>query len=119
MFSDLRRLQALEATGMSAGKGLGMGTSPLDSCAARFKRTEGGVLVCADGNATNNWDTPPAGGWGFYDNGFGDSGSAQMAHSAALRAPSNPVLHDLITWLIVQPMMVGAMLDLVDPFVPL
>jgi len=29
--------------------------------------------VCADGNADDNWDTPPAGGWGFHDNGFGDS----------------------------------------------
>ena len=29
----------------------------------------GGKEVCADGNATDNWDTPPAGGWGYHDNG--------------------------------------------------
>jgi len=26
--------------------------------------------VCADGNASDNWDAPPAGGWSFYDNGL-------------------------------------------------
>jgi len=35
----------------------------------QYLRTVGGVEVCADGNAADNWDTPPAGGWGFHDNG--------------------------------------------------
>eukprot|EP00960_Hanusia_phi_P039556 753936-Hanusia_phi.AAC.7 len=66
---DFREFASLAATGYSAGDGLGMGVSPLADCLAKFKRTEGGVTVCADGNAEDNWDTPPAGGWGFYDNG--------------------------------------------------
>ena len=39
----------------------------LDGSAAwQYKRTVGGKEVCADGNATDNWDTPPAGGWGYH-----------------------------------------------------
>eukprot|EP00293_Proteomonas_sulcata_P010514 CAMPEP_0184296034 /NCGR_PEP_ID=MMETSP1049-20130417/6999_1 /TAXON_ID=77928 /ORGANISM="Proteomonas sulcata, Strain CCMP704" /LENGTH=86 /DNA_ID=CAMNT_0026605007 /DNA_START=1001 /DNA_END=1262 /DNA_ORIENTATION=+ len=38
----------------------------------RYLRVEGGKTVCADGNATDNWDTPPTpDGWGFYANDFG------------------------------------------------
>ena len=53
-----------------------MGVSDLADCLAKYKRTEGGkevlsdcvvLAVCADGNAEDNWSTPPAGGWGFYD----------------------------------------------------
>jgi hypothetical protein len=68
MFSHIRQFADLEATGYSAGGGLGMGTSPVADCLDKYKRTEGGVEMCADGNATNNWDTPPAGGWGYYNN---------------------------------------------------
>ena len=39
------------------------------SFVVQYKRTVGGVEVCADGNATDNWDTPPAGGWGYHSNG--------------------------------------------------
>ena len=65
MFSDIREFASLT---YSSGGGLGMGVSAMDNCADKYKRTEGGVDVCADGNATDNWDTPPAGGWGFYIN---------------------------------------------------
>ena len=41
----------------------------LCACRAQYKRTVGGKEVCADGNAEDNFDTPPAGGWGFHDNG--------------------------------------------------
>ena len=63
--TDIR--QFVELT-FSSGGGLGMGVSEIKDCKASYLRTEGGVKVCADGNATNNWDTPPEGGWGFYNN---------------------------------------------------
>jgi len=31
-----------------------------------------GKKVCADGNAEDNWDPIPPGGWGYYDTGFAD-----------------------------------------------
>ena len=39
------------------------------SPAPQYKQTVGDKEVCADGNATDNWDTPPEGGWGYYNNG--------------------------------------------------
>eukprot|EP00802_Teleaulax_amphioxeia_P027611 Tamp_29016.p3 GENE.Tamp_29016~~Tamp_29016.p3 ORF type:complete len:110 (+),score=34.36 Tamp_29016:96-425(+) len=71
-FADLVSFTNLEAAGFSAGGGLGMGVSPLADCLEKYKRTVGGKEVCADGNATDNWDTPPAGGWGYHDNGAFD-----------------------------------------------
>ena len=72
MFADIRGFVSLAATGFSAGGGLGMGVSDYADCGSKYQRTEGGKQVCADGNATDNWDTPPAGGWGFYSNDFGE-----------------------------------------------
>ena len=68
MFDDVRTFMSLGASGYSGGKGLGMGTSPIADCKDKYKQNTGGKLDCADGNATNNFDTPPAGGWGYYDN---------------------------------------------------
>eukprot|EP00292_Cryptomonas_paramecium_P000962 CAMPEP_0113672094 /NCGR_PEP_ID=MMETSP0038_2-20120614/6069_1 /TAXON_ID=2898 /ORGANISM="Cryptomonas paramecium" /LENGTH=91 /DNA_ID=CAMNT_0000588319 /DNA_START=12 /DNA_END=287 /DNA_ORIENTATION=- /assembly_acc=CAM_ASM_000170 len=68
MFSDVRQFDEL-----LKGGGLGMGTSSVSSCPSKYLRTEGGIKVCADGNATDSWDDPWKGGrdgWGFYDNGF-------------------------------------------------
>jgi hypothetical protein len=45
MFADIRLLAQLDATGYSAGSGLGMGVSPLDDCLSKYKRTEGGIAV--------------------------------------------------------------------------
>mmetsp|Transcript_30278 Transcript_30278/g.76713 ORF Transcript_30278/g.76713 Transcript_30278/m.76713 type:complete len:83 (+) Transcript_30278:2-250(+) len=56
----------------SSGSGLGMGTSSWKDCAKKYKRVEGGKKVCADGNAEDNWDPIPPGGWGYYDTGFAD-----------------------------------------------
>lgn len=64
MFATIRQTQELIS-------GLKMGVSDVASCPAKYKRTEGGVDMCADGNALDNWNTPPAGGWGFYENDFG------------------------------------------------
>mmetsp|Transcript_5723 Transcript_5723/g.8489 ORF Transcript_5723/g.8489 Transcript_5723/m.8489 type:complete len:107 (-) Transcript_5723:30-350(-) len=72
MFGDIVTFMNLDATGFSDGGGLSMGVSPVADCLPKYLRTVGGVEVCADGNAADNWDTPPAGGWGFHDNGFGD-----------------------------------------------
>mmetsp|Transcript_1000 Transcript_1000/g.2218 ORF Transcript_1000/g.2218 Transcript_1000/m.2218 type:complete len:102 (-) Transcript_1000:449-754(-) len=72
-YSQLREsFTMLEATGFSGGGGLGMGVSDVGSCDEKYLRIEGGKKLCADGNATDNWDAPPKGGWGFYNNGFGD-----------------------------------------------
>ena len=76
MFADLHHFSTL-ATGLKGG-GLGSGVSAVADCAAKYKRTEGGVDVCADGNASDNWNNPwqnadgtaRTGGWGFYSNGF-------------------------------------------------
>jgi len=68
MFADIQALSQLTAVGYSAGGGLGMGVSPVADCLDKYKRNEGGVDMCADGNATDNWDTPPAAGWGYYNN---------------------------------------------------
>mmetsp|Transcript_68464 Transcript_68464/g.157314 ORF Transcript_68464/g.157314 Transcript_68464/m.157314 type:complete len:84 (+) Transcript_68464:3-254(+) len=67
MFADIVHLQTLFGAG-----GLGMGVSAVADCAAKYTRTEGGVVVCADGNATDNWSTPPDDGWGYYGNEFGE-----------------------------------------------
>jgi len=45
VFADVRRMVQLEATGYSAGSGLGMGVSPLENCMDKYKRTEGGIAV--------------------------------------------------------------------------
>jgi len=55
MFATIRQTQELIS-------GLKMGVSEVAKCPAKFKRTEGGVDLCADGNALDNWDTPPKGG---------------------------------------------------------
>ena len=47
--------------------------------ALQYKRTVGGKDVCADGNAEDNFDTPPAGGWGFHDNGMNAVGRFQAS----------------------------------------
>lgn len=44
MFADIVHLQTLFGAG-----GLGMGVSAVADCAAKYTRTEGGVVVCADG----------------------------------------------------------------------
>jgi hypothetical protein len=70
MFAEVRQYSELFGAG-----GLGMGTSPVATCETKYKRTEGGITVCADGNATDSWDDPWANGrsgWGFYNNGFAD-----------------------------------------------
>jgi hypothetical protein len=69
MFDDIRTFVSLAAVGFSKGNGLGMGTSPIANCLDKYKQTTGGKVDCADGNSTTNFDTPPAGGWGYYDNG--------------------------------------------------
>lgn len=66
-FADVQSFVSLT---YSAGGGLGMGVSSIADCMDKYKSTQGAVEVCADGNATDNWDTPPAGGWGFYTNGI-------------------------------------------------
>eukprot|EP00291_Cryptomonas_curvata_P022129 CAMPEP_0172167406 /NCGR_PEP_ID=MMETSP1050-20130122/9557_1 /TAXON_ID=233186 /ORGANISM="Cryptomonas curvata, Strain CCAP979/52" /LENGTH=91 /DNA_ID=CAMNT_0012838199 /DNA_START=6 /DNA_END=281 /DNA_ORIENTATION=- len=68
MFADVRQMSELFGAG-----GLAMGTSTVANCDTKYLRTEGGVKVCADGNATDSWDDPWANGrkgWGYYDNGF-------------------------------------------------
>jgi hypothetical protein len=68
MFADVRQMSELFGPG-----GLAMGTSTVADCDSKYLRTEGGVKVCADGNATDSWDDPWAKGrkgWGYYDNGF-------------------------------------------------
>mmetsp|Transcript_14397 Transcript_14397/g.35193 ORF Transcript_14397/g.35193 Transcript_14397/m.35193 type:complete len:99 (-) Transcript_14397:286-582(-) len=76
MFAEVQQYVSLreEMTmlSLSDGGGLTMGTSSVKKCSKKYLRKEGGKKMCADGNATDNWDTPPKGGWGFYDNGFAD-----------------------------------------------
>ena len=52
MFGDIRSFVSLDAVGYSAGGGLGMGVSAYGDCLDKYKRSEGGKDVCADGNAT-------------------------------------------------------------------
>lgn len=83
MFADIQALSQLTAVGYSAGGGLGMGVSPFADCLDKYKRNEGGVDMCADGNATDNWDTPPAAGWGYYNN-------SECAELCTMRRGSQP-----------------------------
>jgi hypothetical protein len=45
MFSLVRGFAELDATGFSAGAGLGMGVSAVADCLDKYKRTEGGITV--------------------------------------------------------------------------
>jgi hypothetical protein len=59
-FNEIRLFQDLAATGFSvAGGGLGMGVSAYADCGDKYKRSEGGKDVCADGNATVGACSPP------------------------------------------------------------
>ena len=49
VFADVRQLMALT---YSSGGGLGMGVSEMDDCNDKYKRTEGGIEMCADGYCT-------------------------------------------------------------------
>ena len=84
MFAEFRQLTDLTtvaagsppfSTGSYLANGLGMGVSTVAKCSSNFLRTVGedssAVTVCADGNATDNFDDPWANGtkpngWGFY-----------------------------------------------------
>ena len=84
MFADIRHLTELTnvaagsppfSTGSEMANGLGMGVSTVAKCSSNFRRTVGedssAVTVCADGNATDNFDDPwgngtRPNGWGFY-----------------------------------------------------